>query len=356
MERYYLPFTQVKRQPALIVDSMHANGLVLSHWRGAPTPAEVRGDTSADIVFNALHLQLPGLDCQAVTANHFDIDGFIGVWTLLHPELALSHENVLRQAARIGDFRELDLQQPGTESALKLVCWINAREKTLFYPPFGAGELMENEVLASVPKFRYFLQEFGGVLQHPEAFEEVWTPEYQQVLRDYRLVHGSQTQVKTYPALGLAVIRTPQPLHYYALFSRTVGLDMVLTIYEGHRYELEYKYTTWIDLDSRPTLPRVSLRPLIALLNEQETSGLKWTGEQVTDTGPVLRLGGQYLSRTERYANPGERPVPTSSIAPEVLEASICTYFQQAYRGIEPKKYWSWAEIKKLSPPGNGRN
>lgn len=349
MNRYYLPFTQIKTQAALIVDSMHPNGLVLSHWRGAPTPAAVRGDTSADIVFNALHRQLPGLDCPAVTANHFDIDGFIGVWALLYPALALAHEHVLRQAARIGDFRELDCQLPESERALKLVCWINAQETALFYPPFGTVDLEENEIVASIPKFRYFLQAFAPVLQDPEPFREVWQAEYQQVLRDYQLVQGPQSQVTRYPEIGLAVIRTPQPLHYYALFSQTRDYDMVLAVYDDNRYELEYKYTTWIDLDSRPTLPRLALKPLVALLNQKETSGQRWTGEPVTDTGPILRLGGRHLTKKERYANPTQRPIPSSSIPAAELETLIGTYFREAYAGIQARKYWSWAEVKELS-------
>jgi hypothetical protein len=349
MDRYYLPFTQVKNQPALVVDSMHPKGLMLSHWRGAPTPQAVRGDTSADIVFNALHQQLPGLDCRAVTANHFDIDGFIGVWALLYPELALAHEAVLRAAARIGDFRELNLQQPETRQALQLVCWINAQEKTRFYPPFGTVDMAESEVVASVPKFGYFLPAFGAVLQDPESARHVWQAECQQVLRDYALIQGSQTQVSTFPDIGLAVIRTPQPLHYYALFSPTAGYDMVLAAYDDNRYELEYKYTTWIDLDSRPTLPRLSLKPLVNLLNQVEQSGRQWTGEPVTDTGPILRLGGRQLTKKERYANPTQRPIPSSSIPPQQLESLVVAYFREAYAGIQARKYWSWAEIKQIS-------
>jgi hypothetical protein len=349
MDRYFIPFTQVKNQPALIVDSMHPNGLVLSHWRGAPTPAAVRGDTSADIVFNALHQQLPGLDCPAVTANHFDIDGFIGVWALLNPQLALAHEAVLREAARIGDFRELNWQKPESDLALKLVCWINAREIECFYPPFGTVDLEENEVVASLPKFAYFLHAFGAVLQDPEAARAVWEPEYHLVLADYRRIHSNQTQVSTFPDIGLVVIRTPQPVHYYALFSPTAGYDLVLAMYAGNRYELEYKYTTWIDLDSRPTLPRLPLKPLVSALNQLESSGHRWTGEQVTDTGPILRLGGRDLSKKERYAHPTARPLPVSSIAPEILEPLICGYFGQAYAGIQAKKYWTWEEVKKLS-------
>lgn len=349
MQRYYIPFTEVKQHPALVVDSMHPNGLVLSHWRGAPTPAAVRGDTSADIVFNALHRQIPGLEIAAVTANHFDIDGFIGVWTLLNPALALAHEAVLREAARIGDFRELDLQKPASDLALKLVCWINAQETARFYPPFGTVDLEENEVIASVDKFAYFLREFGPVLHEPERFRPVWEPEYHQVLQDYALIHSRQTQISTCPQIGLVVVRPPRPVHYYALFSPTAGYDMVLSQYAGNRYELEYKYTTWIDLDARPTLPRIALMPLAARLNQLEASGESWTADPITDTGPILRLGGQHLTKKQRYAHPTQRPIPASTITPQALEMLICSYFQEAYAGISPKKYWSWQEVKKLS-------
>ncbi|MDB5263205.1 MAG: hypothetical protein JWQ14_2488 [Adhaeribacter sp.] len=144
MHRKFLPFTQVKHQKAIVVDSLHPNGLVLAHWRGAPTPAEVQGDTSADIVLNALRTPGFNLDFEYVTANHFDIDGFVGVWALLNPQLALAYEPVLRHMAVIGDFRELNLDHPAADQALQLVCWINAKEKELFYPPFGASKTAES--------------------------------------------------------------------------------------------------------------------------------------------------------------------------------------------------------------------
>jgi len=141
MARRYIPFYEVKNRPALIVDSIHPYGLMLSHWRGAPTPTELRDDTSAGSVLNALKVNYPGLAAELVTANHFDIDGFVGIWSLLNPEKALEYEPLLRQMALIGDFRELDLRSPAAEKALKLVCWLNAIEKERFYPPFGADEL-----------------------------------------------------------------------------------------------------------------------------------------------------------------------------------------------------------------------
>ncbi len=349
MLKQFIPFTEAKHHSAVIVDSLHPNGLVLAHWRGAVNPAGTADDTSAGIVLNALQQQIAGLEVPYVTANHFDIDGFVGVWSILHPTEALKNRAVLRQMAIIGDFRELDFTQPAADKALKLVCWLNKVEKEKFYPPFGADELAENEVEASVPKFEYFLATFGDVLAHPEAHQPDWQTEYEQVLADYQIIHGPATQVTGFPEIGLVQIQTPEPVHYYALFSRTIGYDMVLTQYTGNRYELEYKYTTWVDICSRLTLPRLPLKPLGHLLQTQESSDHSWTAESITDTGPILRLDGNQLAKKERYANPTERPIYSSSIPPEEITAKVTKYFRNRYAGILPKQRWTWPEIKAFS-------
>ncbi|MDQ3292228.1 MAG: hypothetical protein M3Q05_13155, partial [Bacteroidota bacterium] len=305
-------------------------------------------DTSAGIVLNALRQNIEGLEVPYVTANHFDIDGFVGVWSIINPEVALQYEDVLRQMALIGDFRELDLTQPVADQALKLVCWLNKVEKEKFYPPFGADEWEENEVEASVPKFEYFLSAFGEVLANPENFEQDWKAEYDQVIADFQVMYSPETQVTGFSEIGLVQIQTPQPVHYYALFSRTIGYDMVLTQYTENRYELEYKYTTWVDINSRPTLPRVPLKPLAQLLQDQETSGHQWTAESVTDTGPILRLDGNTLKKKERYANPTERPIYTSSILPKIITEQAVQYFREQYKGVSPKQRWTWSEIKEF--------
>ncbi|RAU82667.1 hypothetical protein DP923_12045 [Pontibacter arcticus] len=344
-----MPFADIKTNKAIVVDSTHPNGFMLSHWRGAPTPAAVRDDTSAAIVLNAIRLQLPELELPFVTANHFDIDGFIGVWSLLNPELALEHEEMLRQMALIGDFRELDLNHPLAGEALKLVCWINAKERELFYPPFGAETLPEAEVILCAQKFSYFLREFNNVLQDPDWERGAWEDEVASVLLGYRDMYKPETKLSRFPEIGLIVIETPHPLHYYALFSRTQGFDMVLMCYDQNKYELEYKYTTWVDIATRPTLPRLPMAQLAARLNQLETSGRTWTFENVTETGPLLRLDGANLNREEAYNNPTEREIYTSSIPVSTLKEIIVTYYRQAYQHLKPKYNWTWKEIKALS-------
>ena len=324
--------------------------LTLAHWRGAATPAPLRDDTSAGSVLRALHHPAtPGLEALAVTANHFDVDGFVGVWSLLNPALALRHEPLLRLVAALGDFRELDFAHPLAGPALRLVCWLNAEEKACFYEPFGAPARRRREDEASAEKFAWFLPRFAALLDNPEAGRAAWQPEAERVQAAMHQLQLPSTQCRKYPEIGLIVAATPAPVPYYALFGPTAGFDIVLSLYEGQRYELEYKYTTWIDLASRPTLPRLHLAPLTARLNALEASGRVWAADGLTDTGPLLRLTGQKLSKAERYADPDGRPIYASSIPPEVLEREVVAFFRAGYAGIEAKKYWTWAEVKAVS-------
>ena len=90
------------------VDCTHRTLPTLTHHKDGSTPVHLRGDTSTDTVFNALRAGWRPLKiANAVTCNHFDIDGLVSAWALIEPLKALEHEDVLRETARIGDFREL---------------------------------------------------------------------------------------------------------------------------------------------------------------------------------------------------------------------------------------------------------
>ena len=348
MPRYFVPFAQLRHQPTIVVDSTGLGAaLTLAHWRGAATPAPLRDDTSAGSVLRALHQPAtPGLDAAAVTANHFDVDGFVGVWSLLHPDSALRHEPLLRLVATLGDFRELAGADPRADHALQLVCWLNAEEKARFYEPFGAPARRRREDEASAEKFAWFLPRFGAVLENPAAARAAWVPEYERVKRAAAVMQSPTTTLTTHPEIGLVVVRTPAPLPYYALFGPTAGFDMVLSLYDGQRYEFEYKYTTWIDLESRPTLPRLPLAPLAARLNAREQTPRRWTHDGLTDTGPLLRLAGRALTKAQRYADPDQRPIYESSIPAAEMEQEVVAYFRAGYAGIAPRRYWTWAEVK----------
>lgn len=345
----FTPFHKIKDHEVILVDGMHAKGLILSHWKGANTHTSIAADTSGGLVINAIKQEIPGLDIPLVTATHFDIDGFIGVWSLFHPGLALKHEDVLKEVARIGDFRELDLSLPYADHALKLTCWIDAVERKMFYRPFGAEEAGAGEIELCGEKFGYFLEVFGDVLTDTEKYRKDWEKDYNEVMNGYSKIHGDLAGVEKNLSIGLTIIETPSPVHYYALFSVTGGTDIVLSIYDNNRYELEYKYTTWVDIVSRPTLPRINLQPLAAQLNSMESSGFTWYCDKTSDTGPLLRLENSELTKADRFANPTQRTILPSSISPQQMKDTVTVFFERAYRNIQPKSNWSWKEIRSIN-------
>lgn len=337
----FVPFHKIGNQKATIVDGLHPQNLCFSHWKGANTMCEIAADTSGEIVLNALTANYSGIENQLVSATHFDIDGFVGVFALFYPELAFSYKEELIAMARIGDFREFRPDNEIDDYALRLCCWMNQVEKDKFYRPFENKDELEN----CVQKFDFFLQVFPGVLQNIDEYKENWEAEYNLVLTGIKF----EKKASVFKNIGLIKKDVQQPSHYYALFSSTEGFDIVLTIYPNNGYELEYKYTTWIDLASRPNLPRVDLKPLAKYLNAIEVSEFVWQVDSISDTGPILRLESSGLTKADRYANPSERTIYSSSIDAVEFEKIVLSYFSDNYKNITPKKNWTWSEMRRLN-------
>jgi hypothetical protein len=151
--------------------------------------------------------------------------------------------------------------------------------------------------------------------------------------------------------------------------------------------EVEQKYTTFVDLASRPTLPRVDLSPLAAALDTLErvhspgahpsgahpngAAAVRWVAERPVDSGPLLRLefAGAPLTKAARYGHPHERypgppgpgagPTPgwpTTAIPPAALRAAVVGFLRAAYGldgdgdgapvSVAPRKQWTWTDIR----------
>jgi hypothetical protein len=339
----FIPFSEIKDlKKLIIVDGQHAQGLVLSHWKGANKIPELAADTSGEIVLNAIQVNWEGIDYPNITATHFDIDGFVGVWALFHQALARKYDAVLRQVAIIGDFRHFDAHNEAALTALKLVCWLNAVEKNEFYRPFGSNDELED----CVAKFYYFLPRFEAVLENPTAFESDWREEFEEVMSGVDKMKSAK--IRTYENIRLYVVEIDEPIHYYALMGERAAYDMILSLYSNNRYELEIKYTTWVDIVSRPTLPRLQMQPLVDELNKLEKSDCQWFCDKITDTGPILRLEATNLSKADRYANPTEREIYASSISASLFEELVLAFFVNGYEGVEAKRGWTWKEVKLM--------
>ncbi|WIA42767.1 hypothetical protein OEZ86_008708 [Tetradesmus obliquus] len=382
----FLPWADdLPEDDTVVVDCTHPSLPTLSHHRGANNPIGVRpADTSTGIVLNALQAR-SGWNRDAivvthkryVTTNHFDTDSFLSCWCYINRKAALEHEGVLRHMARIGDFREAFLSPDlitahGAEdhvtfireayTALKLCCWINTLEARLFSAPYEAREC--------AAKMAWFLPRFERVLRDPENAWGDWQQEYTRVVSGFDLLAGADCMVETPPGLGLAVLSAPEPLHYYSLFSHTIGYDVVLMMYDDNRYEVEEKYTQFVQLVSRPTWPRLDLAPLAAVLNkfeaqfaaaaaigeEEDASSpqleLQWVANSLTDTGPLLRLQrrGENLTKAQRYGHPYERAIYSSAIPPRKMQAIVQSFLGFGLQGLKPELGgWSWADLQDIN-------
>jgi hypothetical protein len=343
----------------------------LTHHRGSRTPPSLRADTSGGILLNAARAKHAWLDLSRLSCNHFDCDGLVATWTALYPQEALRHAELLEAAAHLGDFREIP-SSPHGDAALLLNVWLNAIERALFYRPFRGSE-----ALGAVKKYAWFLPRFAGALALCDACDgdESLLPkntplredaaaqmdsELSRVRSDREaLAAAGASAVERLPDIGLCVLRPPRQLHYYALFSATAGLDEVLTLYPGNRYELEWKYTGFVQLASRDSLPRLSLDALASTLNDAEAklgggSSHSWIANSIVDSGPMLRLeatGGSKLSKADRFAHPYEREVHPSAVPPEEMQRLVASYLRFGYRGVAARRAWSWSDIHEV----NGR-
>ena len=261
---HYAPFTA--GTTALCVDCHCESGPSLTHHRGSGTPAALRADTSTEIVLNAVAARHPLLAAAGgggVSCNHFDGDGLGALFAAVAPGDAQRRRELLIECARVSDFRELgDLAQVVPRAALAWCVWVNSIERSLFWRPFekmGAAD-GGSEARDCAAKFDYFLPRCRAGLDEAVAVASTgmsfslkgasydtlrrdapaeFDAELAKVVGDVNALAAQPGGgVQLHPLLGLAVVTAPHALHYYALFGPTRGLDTVMTVMPGGRFEV----------------------------------------------------------------------------------------------------------------------
>lgn len=278
----FIDFNEGPLEKTLVVDCHHTTADQITHHlklkgQRSLTDTSVLGDTSTQGVINAIKANHRLIyENEFVTTNHFDIDSFLSIWCAVNPELAVEHEALITTISKIGDFRELNLDSDMSYDALRLACWMNSTERKLFWRPFDS--VISKEFGEDASKFSYFLRHFSShVIDMKTLDDKAYQEEYARVLNGYKLLRDEDgkkflpMKVRQHPSIGLVVVQVDSPMHYYSLFSCSEGMDIVLAMYADRKYEVELKYTTFIDLMSRPTLPRVDMTALANALNKMES-------------------------------------------------------------------------------------
>ena len=112
----FIAYDAAATVPNIVVDGAAAPGtvLTLSHWPKSGTPAALRADTSAEIVFNYLDTPSVHVDVDAVSNNHFDEDGLIGIFTLVAARPRVTLAGPARRGRPRGRLRGLSIPPRGS--------------------------------------------------------------------------------------------------------------------------------------------------------------------------------------------------------------------------------------------------
>lgn len=302
MPMQYVPYDELGSRPNIIVDGAASPStvLTLSHWPKSGTPAALKRDTSAEIVFAYLDSPALHVDADAVSNNHFDEDGLVGVYTLLDPSSAESHRDLLLDVARAGDFGTYR-DRNAARIAFAISAFADPEQSPL---PTELFSLSHAALCARL--YQELLNELPRMLANPADYKTLWEAEDRRLAASEALFDAGEITVSERPDLDLAVVSIPETLptetvhrftqtraaecHPFAIHNRTECSRIFLV--RGKRIEFQYRYESWVQYVSRKIPPRVDLSNLAAELNREETSGAHWVFDGVDRITPRLHPEG----------------------------------------------------------------
>jgi len=285
----YVPYDELRSEPNVIVDGSATGGtlLTLSHWPQSGTPLEFAADTSAEIVFRYLDRPAANVNAAAVSNNHFDEDGLIGIFAMVDPATALRYRDRLIAAATAGDFGVYSSRE-----AARMAFTISAfaddatspLPREIFNLPYAAQ---------SAALYRKLLAVIPPLLADVNTYRRFWEADDRALTAGEEMIDQGAVTIEEKADLDLAVIRIPpnEPMvHAYVLNTRTPRSRLL--VIHGQHVELRYRYEGWVQFRSRVVAPRVDLSPLAAELNAEETPPGTWEFDGVEGITPSLHLRG----------------------------------------------------------------
>ena len=301
----YVPFHLLGKKKNIIVDGKgnEFTSLTLSHWPENTTPAQYKDDLSAQITFRFLEDPQLEEDVEVVSNNHFDEDGLVSLWSMLNPDEALSMKDFLVEVASAGDFSKCSITE-AHRVAFVLSAWCDPERSPLSRKVFSQSTDELNQAL-----YEELLKRFPNVISNIDNLVEFWKPEDDVLNATEKAIFEGRIKIEEDADLDLAIVTVPDKgilsedvvlanpkswvssvLHPIAIHNK-IDCFRVCVI-QKNRYELYYRYETWIDFVSRILKERVDLSNLANRLNLQESSGGKWTFNGVDAIIGRLKLEG----------------------------------------------------------------
>ena len=283
----FVPWDEVGDRPHVVVDgpARPETVLGLSHWPDGGTPQQLAADTSTEIAVRYLDRVAGGDEVAIVTNNHFDEDGMLAAWVVLHRPEPGPRRALAVAAAEAGDFHTWS-DPWAARCAIGLMAM--AERATTPYPDVirALNRAWSRDPAGDI--CRALLPRVAGLLDDPERFHRQWAPRWERVERDIAALDSGAATMEDVPDADLVVIRAPRPLDPLATHPRTDRMR-VLTATPDGMLRLEHRYETWVRYVSRPLIPRRDLSPLLPDLQALERGPGVWRFEGIDQ--PLARLG-----------------------------------------------------------------
>lgn len=308
----YLPYNRLGRTANIIVDSkpIESTVLTLSHWPESGGPPELKADLSAEIVFNFLASETAESvtsSAEAVSNNHFDEDGLVGIYTLLNPEAALAEKEFLLDVATAGDFGTYKNRE-AAQVTFVLQAWAQPDKSPLNRAVFRRPY---DEVTGIL--YEELLPRFSNLFQRVHFLEQYWKEEDLLLSWSENAIQEGSIRIEEHPHLDFSIVETPagkewaaaRPIvsearwthsvcHQFAVHNATTSSRILVT--DGVRHDFYYRYETWVETVVRKPQPRMDLKPLALKLNKLEGKTI-WNAEDIADIVPHLNLSEKSVSK-----------------------------------------------------------
>ena len=288
----YVPYHELGRTPNIIVDgaAQQATLLTLSHWPRSGTPEALKADLSAQIVFNYLARSQFHVSAEAVSNNHFDEDGLVSLYSMLHPEAAERNQELLIDIAAAGDFGTYRFRE--SVRTVFVLSAFASEETSPFHSDIFKGSYPEK----TSALYQEMLPRLTDICFDLNAYREFWSDEDEKLATSERAIQDGSIRIEELPDVDLAVITLPDGFgdcHPIALHNAT-GCFRLLTL-AGKKYELKFRYETWVQYMSRRPMPRVDLTPLAEQFSSED--GASWQFDGVEEIVPRLYRADEQESR-----------------------------------------------------------
>jgi hypothetical protein len=298
---HYVPYREAAGAANIVIDGTPNDNtaLPLSHWPKSGTPWELKADTSVEVVFN--YLDSPGhhVAVAPVTNDHFDEDGMIGLWCMIHPEAAQEARDLLCDASRVGDFATY-------------------RDRRAARMAFAISRLVDRELSPwgreAFPKaypdycamtYSRLLEMFCGLLGDLEGHRSLWEDEDALLSASEKALECGEATIEEIRTADLAVVRVPpdwpeRPAHRFTQQRRVMIHPMAVhnqtasnrvVTFCGDRVTFTYRYESWVQMVSHRPPARVDLKAVAGDLTEREAGGHAWSFDGVEQIVPLLTTG-----------------------------------------------------------------